>query len=108
MPVQSGVTRAAKIRQERRDSLRELLRAQGHEQHILELLEQLRNLDEDLDNVKVQRLSKVIDTKLKLINKYLPDDKEPTDLNLGGQDDNPINFREIVLRGVHAGTDTDT
>ena len=94
MPA-NGVTRAQKIRQERRDSLRELLSAQGHEQHVLELLEQLRNLDEELDSVKVQRLSKFIDTKMKLIAKYLPDDKEPTDVNLGGQEDNPVAVTEV-------------
>ena len=92
MPA-SGVSRAAKIRQERRDSLRELLRAQGHEQHVVELMGQLANLDEELDSIKVQRISKVIDTKMKLIAKYLPDDKEPTDLNVGGQEDNELSIK---------------
>jgi len=90
-----GQSRAQMIRQERRDSLRELLRAQGHEQHVLELLEQLRNLDQELDSIKVQRLSKVIDTKMKIIAKYLPDDKEPNDINIGGQEDNPVGIEEI-------------
>lgn len=89
MPA-NGVSRAAKIRQERRDSLRELLRTQGHEQHVLENLSKLENLTDEMDSVTVQRLSKAIETRMKLISKYLPDDREPQDINLGGQEDNPV------------------
>lgn len=89
MPA-NGVSRAAKIRQERRDSLRELLRAQGHEQHVLENLSKLENLSDEMDSVTVQRLAKAIDTRMKLIAKYLPDDREPQDINVGGQEDNPV------------------
>jgi hypothetical protein len=89
MPA-SGVSRAAKIRQERRDSLRELLRQQGHEQHVLVMLDKLQNLDSEIDQLTISRLSKAIDTRMKLIAKYLPDDKEPQDFNVGGQEDNPI------------------
>jgi len=94
MPV-VGQSRKQMVRQERRDTLRELLSAQGHHQHVLELLSQLTDLDTELDSVKVQRLSKVIDTKMKIIAKYLPDDKEPQDINLGGQEDNPVGIEEI-------------
>lgn len=102
-----GQTRAQMIRQERRDSLRELLSKQRHEQDVVELIDKLASLDDELDSLKIQRLSKVIDTKMKIIAKYLPDDKEPTDLNVGGQDDNPISFKEIILKGVHAEPSTD-
>ena len=88
--MKKGVSLSERHRAERRASLRELLSKQGHLQHINELLEDLQDLDEEMDSVKVQRLSKVIDTKLKLINKYLADDKEPTNVNLGGQEDNPV------------------
>lgn len=96
MPA-NGVTRAQKIRQERRDSLRELLRAQGHEQHVLDLLKKLDGL-EDLDQTAISRIKISIDTRLKLISKYLPDDREPADINIGGQEDNPLNIieRKIV------------
>ena len=83
------------IRQERRDSLRELLSQQKHHEHLLDLVNKLESLDTELDSVQVQRLSKVIDTKLRIMAKYLPDDKEPLDLNLGGQEDNPVGIEEI-------------
>lgn len=96
----SGVSRAEKIRAERRESLRELLRNQKHEEHVVELIKKLESLDtQDLDSVAVQRLSKALDTRMKLIAKYLPDDREPQDINLGGQEDNPLVskiVREIV------------
>jgi hypothetical protein len=89
MPA-NGVTRAAKIKAERKESLRELLRAQGHEQHIVDLIGKLKNLDIKLDSAEVQRLSKAIDSHFKLFNKYLPDDKDDQNINLGGQEDNPL------------------
>ncbi len=81
----TGQTQVQKLRQERRDSLRELLSMQGHEQHVVDLLGKLTNLDNPLDSIEVTRISKAIDTKLKIINKFLPDDKEPSDLNLIAQ-----------------------
>ncbi len=81
----TGQTQVQKLRQERRDSLRELLSVQGHEQHVVDLLAQLTNLANPLDSIEVTRISKAIDTKLKIINKFLPDDKEPSDLNLIAQ-----------------------
>lgn len=68
-----GMTEAQRSRQIRQDSLRELLEKQGHLQHILEMSDKLSNLDDELDALKIQRLRAVIDTKLKLLNKYLPD-----------------------------------
>lgn len=89
MPA-NGISRAEKIRQERRDSLRELLSHQKHEEHVIDNLKKLERLDEELDSVAVSRLSKAIDTRMKLIAKYLPDDREPQNINLGGQEDNPV------------------
>jgi len=60
-------------RQIRQESLRELLEKQGHLQHILKLADDLAGLDTELDALQIQRLRAVIDTKLKLLNKYLPD-----------------------------------
>ena len=78
----SGQTNAQKHRQDRRDSLRELLSVQGHEQHVVDLMAKLSDLNTQLESTEVARLSKVIDTKMKIINKFLPDDKEPADLNI--------------------------
>jgi hypothetical protein len=92
-----GISRADKIRAERRESLRELLRQQGHEQYVLELLSKLEDLGGvEMDSVSVQRLGKAIDTRMKLIAKYLPDDREPQDINLGGQEDNPIKSEAVI------------
>lgn len=73
--MRSGETHSQKLRRERQESLRELLSQQKHEQHILDLLKKIENLDEDYNALEIQRLSKVIDTKLALIKKYLPDMK---------------------------------
>jgi len=89
------VSNASRIRQARRDSLRELLSTQGHEQHVLVLLGKLEDLSAELDSVEYQRIKAVIDTKMKLINKYLPDDKEPQDLNIGNQDEGAFKIQEV-------------
>ena len=89
----SGVNRAEKNRAVRREALREQLQAQGHHQHIIEIINKLIDLDNPLDSTQVAWLSKVLDTKLRLIAKYLPDDKEPSNVNLGGQEDNPVETR---------------
>lgn len=96
MPAR-GVSRAEKIRQDRRDTLRELLRHQKHEEHVLELLKKLEHLESELNSVEAQRISKAIDTRMKLIAKYLPDDREPQNINLGGQEDNPLQIQQIEL-----------
>ena len=85
MPA-NGQSRAEKIRQERRDSLRELLRQQKHEEHVVELLGKIESLSNELSSLDVQRLSKAIDTRMKLLAKYLPDDKEPANISVGGQE----------------------
>ena len=84
--MKSGVSKAQANRAMRRQALREQLEGQGHVQHVNELLKQLEDLNTEMESVEYQRLAKVIDTKLKLIAKYLPDDKEMIDLNLGGSD----------------------
>ena len=86
----SGLSAAQRNGLIRKHALRAQLAAQGHLQHIIVLMDKLQDLDEKLDVQEIQRLSKVIDTKLKLIGKYLPDDKDPIDMNIGGQEDNPI------------------
>jgi hypothetical protein len=61
-----------KNRRIRQEALREQLAAQGHEQHVLELTAKLADESKDLDANMTNRLRIVIDTKLKLIDKYLP------------------------------------
>ena len=87
-----------KIRQDRQESLRELLSNQGHIQHVLDLAGKIEKIgeeleggkkylegkktEEDLNGLDVQRLTvsvnakkAVIDTKMRIVNKYLGDVK---------------------------------
>lgn len=66
-------TTANKNRRIRQEALRDQLQAQGHLQHVIDLCDELADANIKLDPIMVQRKSKVIDTKLKLINKYCPD-----------------------------------
>lgn len=66
-------TRAQRNRQDNQDKLREHLSKQQHITHIIKICEELNNPDVDMDAVMVTRKKTVIDTKLKLLNKYLPD-----------------------------------
>jgi hypothetical protein len=90
-------TRAKQIRDARQESLRELLSNQGHLQHVIDLAKKIEAIGEtlekgvsvdsegkqkDIGGLDVQRLAiaikakkDVIDTKMKLINKYLGDVK---------------------------------
>lgn len=69
----SAASTAAENRKIRQEALREQLQSRGLLQHVFVLLEKLQNFDEELDSIEVQRISKVIDTQMRLINKYLPD-----------------------------------
>jgi len=70
-----GQTVAQKHKEARRESLRELLSSQGHLQHVTDLLNELANLEKDLTQQEVNRIDKVINHKLSLIKKFLPDVK---------------------------------
>jgi len=65
--------RATRLKQERQESLRELLSKGKHVEHVIDLCGELADDYVELDAAMVQRKKIVIDTKLKLINKYLPD-----------------------------------
>ena len=66
-------SRAHKNRAIRQEALREQLSAQGHVQHIVDMINKIANLDEELAGSEVNRLNVAINAKLKLVNKYLPD-----------------------------------
>lgn len=70
-----GVTRAQENKAIRQEALRDQLSNQGHLQHIVELHKELHDLATDLDPVQVQRLRAVLDSKHKLLDKYLPTEK---------------------------------
>jgi hypothetical protein len=76
MAGKDGVTRSALNRKVRQEALRDQLSAQGHVQHVIDIVEEVNNLNNPMENIDLQRKKVVIDTKLKLINKYLPDVKQ--------------------------------
>lgn len=85
-------TRAQINRGIRQEALREQLCQQGHVQHVVDLTNKLADLDSALDNNEVNRLKIVIDTKLKLMNKYIPDLKS-TEITGEGGDQLVITWR---------------
>ena len=82
-----GTTAANKNRAIRQEALREQLSNQGHVQHVVEMLNEIKDLQRDLDSNDLARYKVAIDTKLKLIGKYLPDLKS---VEHTGDEDAPI------------------
>lgn len=80
-----GVSRANENRAIRQEALRDSLEAGGHIQHVIKICKVLDDLTSPLEAVEVQRLKVVIDTKLKLIGKYLPDTKSVELSNKDGE-----------------------
>lgn len=68
-------TRDAKSRNRkvRQEALRDQLSAQGHVQHVVELLDRIADPDDTQADEMLARWKVVLDTKLRLIGKYLPD-----------------------------------
>lgn len=70
-----------------------MLEAGGHVQHVLDLCTKIeQNPDGPINALKV-----VIDTKLKLINKFLPDMKS---VEVTGQDGEELVPREIRIKFI--------
>jgi hypothetical protein len=105
--MKSGESRANANRRVRQDALREQLSNQGHVQQAVEIIEKLKDLDETkqpLDALQVTRLSKALEGHMKLINKYLPDQKEVFSEHTG-EDGGPVKLQEIVFNPVGNGSD---
>tara|TARA_R110002020_G_scaffold237953_1_gene450300 strand:+ start:83 stop:382 length:300 start_codon:yes stop_codon:yes gene_type:complete len=95
--MKDTTTRLHKNRRVRQEALREQLSNQGHLQHVVDILEEIQNADL-MENEKLSRLKVVIDTKMRLINKYLPDLKST---EITGDVDNPIT---LLLEKVSGNT----
>ena len=78
-------TRAQLNRKVRQDALREQLANQGHAQHVVDIVNQIQDPANDIPQDMVARYKLAIDTKLKLINKYLPDLKSTEITGEGGE-----------------------
>jgi len=77
---------ANKKRRERQETLREALAKAKHHEHVVEILDELRDSEQVLTTEMVARLKIVIDTKIKLISKYLPDLKAVEHTGEAGED----------------------
>ena len=82
--ARSGHSRADENRAIRQEALREQLSKQKHVEHVIEICTELNDLSIQLEQGEVARKKIVLDTKLKLINKYLPDLKNTEISNDGG------------------------
>ena len=70
-----GISRANANRKVRQDALREQLSKQKHVEKVVDNLNKLGDLDNEMDQIQVQRLKAANERHLKLIAKYLPDTK---------------------------------
>lgn len=85
-------TAKQKNRRIRKEALREQLQQQGHLQHVVDILNKLMDEENKLESAMVKRYKITLDTKLKLIGKYLPDLKA---VEVEGEDGGPIRI-ELV------------
>lgn len=66
---------AAKNKRVRQQALRDQLQAQGHVQHVVDILAKLTDEAQEITSDMMERYKVVLPNKLKLINKYVPDVK---------------------------------
>lgn len=74
----------AQRRKQRQEDLREMLSAGKHVEHVLKICERI---EKEGDEAPLTALKVVIDTKLRLISKYLPDLKA---VEVTGEDGGPL------------------
>ena len=74
--ARSGHSRANENREIKREELKRYLQERGKLQYVFDNLEKLENLKTQMDNVEVSRIKAATDTRVKLLNKYLPDLKQ--------------------------------
>lgn len=91
---------ANKNKEIRQEALRQQLIAGGHVQHVIDICEELNDLTIEMDSTAVTRKRAVIDTKLKLISKYLPDVKSVEIKNAEGEEFKTSNKVEWVIQPV--------
>ncbi|MEW8510747.1 MAG: hypothetical protein AB2608_07935 [Candidatus Thiodiazotropha sp.] len=68
----SGKSRADRNRAIRQEELRKQLAAGKHLEHLVDMIEQLRDFDQELTSIEVQRLKAAIEGKEGLVDRYLP------------------------------------
>jgi len=71
-----GHSRADENREIKREELKRYLQERGRLSYVFDNLEKLEDLHTEMDNVEVSRIKSATDTRVKLLNKYLPDLKQ--------------------------------
>ena len=71
-----ALTRAQSNKKVRQEALRDQLANGKHVEHVIDLVNKLQEPAEDFSALDLQRNKLIIDTKLALIKKYLPDVKQ--------------------------------
>jgi hypothetical protein len=100
---------ATRNRQIRQEALRDQLQTQGHLQHVIDISGKLSDEAINLDREIVNRYKIVLETKLKLINKYLPDLKAVEVTGEGGgpvEHDHHIDLESALAVLNEHGVDT--
>lgn len=87
-------TAAAKNRRIRQEALRDYLESRGLVEHVIDLADKIGDETNGLAPEMVARFKISIDTRLKLINKYLPDLKST---EITGDPDSPLHFKASRL-----------
>lgn len=90
-------TRNSKARAIRQEAYRELLSSQGHLQHVIDLLNKIET-EKDMDPNTLARLKVVVDSKFKIINKFLPDLKSTEVTGEGGGAVHLTQIERIVVK----------
>lgn len=80
---------AAKQRKMRQDALREMLSRKCSVEQVLNNIKKMEEHGPGMESIELQALRAATDTRLKLINKYMPDLKQ-TDIEITGEDGGPI------------------
>ncbi len=76
----SGLNRLDRNRAVRQQAMREQLAKQGHLQHAVDLIGQIRDLSVELEPIQAKRLEIALNGHLKLISLYIPAAKEVGEL----------------------------
>lgn len=90
-----------KNRNIRKEALREYLSKQKLAQKVIEIAEKL-GTETTLESNDIQRLKAAADINFRLLNKYVPDAKDPTDLNVSGSIEHKHKDREEIETKLRA------
>ena len=88
-----AATRANQNRKIRQEALREQLANQGHLQYVIDNAKKMEEQGAAMEPQELQALKYATDTRLKLVNKYLPDLKAT---EVTGEAGGPINIANMA------------